>query len=91
MSKLFLLVMVVSLSTALGGDTTNKSAATAKSADMPLMVSFEDLKWTEFPERKGMQFAVLSGDPKSGPYAKFERFPPELTTRRIHIAASLRM
>ena len=32
----------------------------------PLMVSFADLKWVELPERKGMQFAVLSGDPKIG-------------------------
>ena len=33
----------------------------------PLMVSFSELKWVELPERKGMQFALLSGDPKTGP------------------------
>jgi hypothetical protein len=75
MSKLFLLVMAVSLSTALGDDETNKSAATAKSADTPLMMSFTDLTWTELPERKGMQFAVLSGDPKTGAYTQIRKVP----------------
>ena len=75
MSKLFLLVMAVSLSTALGDDKTNKSAATAKSSDTPLMMSFTDLTWTELPERKGMQFAVLSGDPKTGAYTQIRKVP----------------
>ena len=75
MSKLFLLVMAVSLSTALGDDKTNKSAAPAKSADTPLMMSFTDLTWTELPERKGMQFAVLSGDPKTGAYTQIRKVP----------------
>ena len=75
MSKLFLLVMAVSLSAALGDDKTNKSAATAKSADTPLMTSFTDLTWTELPERKGMQFAVLSGDPKTGAYTQIRKVP----------------
>ena len=39
------------------------------------MVSFTDLKWVELPERKGMQFAVLSGDPKTGPYSQIRRVP----------------
>jgi hypothetical protein len=41
----------------------------------PLMVSFADLKWTELPERKGMQFAVLSGDPKTGEYTQIRKVP----------------
>jgi quercetin dioxygenase-like cupin family protein len=41
----------------------------------PLMVSFTDLKWTELPERKGMQFAVLSGDPKKGEYTQMRKVP----------------
>jgi len=32
----------------------------------PLMVLFADLKWTELSERKGMLFAMLSGDPTKG-------------------------
>jgi hypothetical protein len=75
MSRLFLLVMAVSLSTALGDDKTDKSAATAKSSDTPLMMSFADLQWTELPERKGMQFAVLSGDPKTGEYTQIRKVP----------------
>jgi hypothetical protein len=41
----------------------------------PLMVSFTELKWVELPERKGMQFAVLSGDPKTGPYSQIRKVP----------------
>lgn len=41
----------------------------------PLMVSFAELKWIGLPERKGMQFAVLSGDPKTGPYTQMRRVP----------------
>jgi len=39
------------------------------------MVSFMDLKWVELPERKGMQFAVLSGNPKTGPYTQIRKVP----------------
>jgi quercetin dioxygenase-like cupin family protein len=41
----------------------------------PLMVSFTDLKWVELPERKGMQFAVLLGDSKIGPYTQIRKVP----------------
>jgi hypothetical protein len=41
----------------------------------PLMVSFTDLKWVELAERKGMQFALLSGDPKTGSYTQIRRVP----------------
>ena len=41
----------------------------------PLMVSFTDLKWVELPERKGMQFAVLSGNPKIGEYTQMRKVP----------------
>ena len=43
--------------------------------ETPLMVSFADLKWVELPEREGMQFAVLSGDPKVGPYTQIRKVP----------------
>lgn len=42
---------------------------------MPVMVSFADLKWVELPERKGMQFAILSGDPKTGAYTQIRKVP----------------
>src|SRR4029450_5205979 len=41
----------------------------------PFMVSFPDLKWVELPERKGMQFALLSGDPKTGAYTQIRKVP----------------
>ena len=41
----------------------------------PLMVSFAELNWVELPERKGMQFAVLSGDPKTGEYTQMRKVP----------------
>jgi len=41
----------------------------------PVMVSFADLKWVALAERKGMQFAVLSGDPKTGPYTQIRKVP----------------
>jgi quercetin dioxygenase-like cupin family protein len=44
-------------------------------SETPLMVSFADLKWVELPERKGMQFAVLSGDPKIGEYTQIRKVP----------------
>ncbi|MBA3354528.1 MAG: DUF4437 domain-containing protein [Pyrinomonadaceae bacterium] len=51
-------------------------AATPKEGGKaPLMVSFTELKWVELPERKGMQFAVLSGDPKKGAYTQMRKVP----------------
>jgi hypothetical protein len=41
----------------------------------PVMVSFSELKWVELPERKGVQFAALSGDPKTGPYTQIRKVP----------------
>jgi hypothetical protein len=41
----------------------------------PMMVSFSDLKWTALPERPGMQFATLSGDPKTGAYTQMRKVP----------------
>ncbi len=41
----------------------------------PLMLSFKDLTWTELPERKGMQMAVISGDPKKGAYTQMRKVP----------------
>ena len=50
-------------------------AAPSGGGTAPLMVSFADLKWTALPERKGMQFAVLSGDPKQGEYTQMRKVP----------------
>ena len=45
----------------------------SKGATAPRMVSFTDLKWTALPERRGMQSAVLSGDPKKGEYTQMRK------------------
>jgi hypothetical protein len=47
----------------------------ALAGEAPMMVSFKDLKWTALPERPGMQFAVLSGDPKTGEYTQIRKVP----------------
>ena len=75
MSKLVLVLMIVSLATALGGEEADKKGATSEPGATPIMVSFTELKWTELPERKGIQFAVLSGDPKSGEYTQIRKVP----------------
>ena len=41
----------------------------------PMMVAFSELKWTALPERPGMQFAILSGDPKTGAYTQMRKVP----------------
>lgn len=41
----------------------------------PIMQSFADLQWTALPERPGMEYAVLSGDPRSGPYSQIRKVP----------------
>ena len=51
------------------------TAAVAASGKVPIMVSFAELKWRELPERKGTQFAVLSGDPRVGRYTQMRRVP----------------
>jgi quercetin dioxygenase-like cupin family protein len=53
-----------------------KPTATPKEGDKaPMMVSFAEMNWVELPERKGMQFAVLSGDPKTGAYTQMRKVP----------------
>jgi hypothetical protein len=57
------------------GDKADKPAASESGRGTPKMVSFTDLKWTELPERKGMQYALLSGDPKRGAYTQIRKVP----------------
>lgn len=55
----------------------------AKSGKTPLMASFADLKWTQLPERPGMQFATLTGDPKTGAYTQLRKVPAD-TDNPLH-------
>ena len=52
------------------GDETKPATNSA-----PIMQSFADLQWSALPERPGMQFAVLSGDPRTGPYTQIRKVP----------------
>ena len=74
--KTFLAMLAaVSISTLLAEESPKPTLATKNDDKVPLMVSFADLKWTELPERKGMQFSVLSGDPKTGEYTQVRKVP----------------
>lgn len=76
MKRSFAVVVVVSFSAAvLAAGMTKLGARTQQRDQTPLMVAFADLKWTELPERKGMQFAVLSGDPSKGEYTQMRKVP----------------
>ncbi|MET0553879.1 MAG: DUF4437 domain-containing protein [Vicinamibacteria bacterium] len=50
-------------------------AFAAEPAKAPIMASPADLKWTALPERPGMQFSVLTGDPKTGAYTQLRKVP----------------
>ncbi len=55
--------------------TSLSSQENAPNTNKPVLIAFTDLKWTALPERKGMQFAVLSGDPKTGEYTEMRKVP----------------
>jgi quercetin dioxygenase-like cupin family protein len=83
MRALFVTLAVLCLWTSvLAQEGTQKRQSKA-----PLMVSLADLKWTDLPERKGMQFAVLSGDPKKGEYTQMRKVPAG-TDNPLHIHSS---
>jgi hypothetical protein len=69
MSRFIFMLAVMSLlilSPVKGQDTT---------VSKPMMVSFQELKWIALPEVAGMQFSVLSGDPKTGEYTQMRKVP----------------
>ena len=73
MKKLFV-VLIVSLATVAHVGT--RFVAQESSAKAPVMLSLADLKWTDLPERKGMQFAMISGDHnKGGAYTEMRKVP----------------
>jgi hypothetical protein len=68
--KCLVMLAVISIfSIALTDEPANKGAKE------PLGISFKDLKWTELPERPDMKFAVISGNPKNGPYTQYRKVP----------------
>ena len=87
MKRLFVTLAAVSLSAAALAGTREPpktqsadqqpapAAATQEGGKAPMMVSLAEMKWVELPERKGMQFALLSGDPKTGAYTQMRKVP----------------
>ncbi len=74
MNRFLLMLVAVSLSAfVLAEDVPTPGAMTKGNDKAPLMIQFEELKWTALPERKGMQFAVLSGDPTKGEYTQMRK------------------
>jgi hypothetical protein len=72
----FLVLIVAGLTTTVvAEEMAQLSASVKESATVPLMVSFADLKWRALPERPGMQFALLSGDPTTGAYTQVRKVP----------------
>jgi len=71
MRILLLAVAVASLSTLM----LAQEGTQRQKSETPFIVSFADLKWVELPERKGMQVAALSGDPKTGAYTQIRKVP----------------
>lgn len=67
--------LVTLFATSLCAPVLADEPAPKENANAPMMVSFDDLNWTELPERRGMQFAVLSGDPKKGEYTQMRKVP----------------
>jgi hypothetical protein len=78
MKRSVLSLIAATLSAAALGHVAARPSAAATDQEVdkaPLMASFSDLKWTDLPERKGMQFSVLSGDPKRAAYTQLRRVP----------------
>jgi len=62
-------------------------AMPAQESESPIMVAFADLKFTDLPERKGHQYALLSGDPKTGAYTQVRKVPAG-TDNELHSHSS---
>jgi hypothetical protein len=87
MTKLIVMLAAAGLSTATFAYQAAGPPPVSKDGKEPLMVSFTDMKWTELSERKGMQFAVLSGDPKTGAYTQMRKVPAG-TDNELHAHSS---
>lgn len=88
MKRLFGLLAVVSLAAIVFAEPVPTSVMMTQDDDnAPLMVAFADLKWTKLPERPGMMFALLSGDPTKGEYTQMRKVPAG-TNNQLHSHSS---
>jgi quercetin dioxygenase-like cupin family protein len=62
-------------------------AMQAQESKTPMMIAFADLKFIDLPERKGHQYALLSGDPKTGAYTQVRKVPAG-TDNELHSHSS---
>lgn len=72
------LVILATILTANLHDSTNAQKtkpAEIRDAGKPIMLTLDDMKWTALSERPGMQFSVLSGDPKTTEYTQMRKVP----------------
>jgi len=86
MNRFFLSLVAGSLAAAPAHRAVSAAPA-AESERVPMMVTLAELKWRELPERKGTQSAVLSGDPRVGPYTQMRRLPGG-TDNPLHVHSS---
>ena len=74
--KTLCVILAASLGTVALAHVGIRPAAQESSAKAPVMVSLADLKWIDLPERKGMQFGMISGDHnKGGAYTEMRKYP----------------
>jgi quercetin dioxygenase-like cupin family protein len=66
-------LLIIAAGVCLSAPVPAQETARQQESKVPLMMSFTDLKWVELPERKGMQFSMLSGDPKTGAYTQIRK------------------
>jgi hypothetical protein len=75
LAAIVLVMVAVVMNAQQSGQMTKTDANQDPSAKTPLMVSLDDMKWTALPERPGMQFAILSGNPSTGAYTQMRKVP----------------
>jgi quercetin dioxygenase-like cupin family protein len=64
-----------------------QDASQKQQSRTPFMMSSTDLEWVELPERKGVQFAILAGDPQTGAYTQMRKVPAG-TDNELHSHSS---
>ncbi len=73
MTTLFGIMMLMGLGSTAAAASAAEPTGPDTGSGTPLMVSYADLKWSELPGRKGMQYAVIAGDPTKGAYTQVRK------------------
>ena len=75
MNKIIIMFAAAALVAAGFAHQATRRSAAQENTNAPLMVAFADLKWTKLPERPGMMFALLTGDPTKSEYTQMRKVP----------------